>query len=220
MCCKELHSTCSNYPFNHVGLPPCEFLVSDDAASVHNKLLGAQFKECPFPISDGRMPSVANRTSAFQAMRQQVAVDVLKASVTFANEAHIASFILSYITDICNAYGVDMDVMPEVAVVSLRPDIWLVLINRLPVGVIEVKKPGGDPLSNAKVHRQILNYLLQIRCFHGLRYVFGILTTYSKWRVVWLPDCDRAAAAGRTESTESTEFGFTLPDELSDDVNI
>jgi len=34
-----------------------------------------------------------------------------------------------------------------------------------------------------------------LRTQYGLRYVFGIVTNYAEWRIVWLPDCDAAAHA-------------------------
>jgi len=34
-----------------------------------------------------------------------------------------------------------------------------------------------------------------LRTQYGLRYVFGIVTNYAEWRIVWLPDSDAAAQA-------------------------
>jgi hypothetical protein len=43
----------------------------------------------------------------------------------------------------------------------------------IPVGVIEVKRPD-DKISYGTSH-QIYDYMLQLRPFHGLKHVFGIV---------------------------------------------
>lgn len=43
--------------------------------------------------------------------------------------------------------------------------------------------------------RRVLQYMCMLRTQYGLRYVFGIVTNYAEWRIVWLPDCDAAAQA-------------------------
>jgi hypothetical protein len=50
---------------------------------------------------------------------------------------------------------------------------------------------------------QIFDYMCMLRTQHGLRYVFGIVTNYAEWRIVWLPDSEAAAQA--------TELPFDEP---------
>lgn len=84
----------------------------------------------------------------------------------------------------------------ELSIFKLRPDIWVVMNDRgVPVGVCEVKKPGRSIINSSFVHGQIYDYMLRLRSFHGLRYVFGIVSTYEQWRLYWLDDCAAAASA-------------------------
>lgn len=53
----------------------------------------------------------------------------------------------------------------------------------------------GDGLDKPALLGQIFDYMCMLRTQHGLRYVFGIVTNYAEWRVVWLPDTDTAAQA-------------------------
>lgn len=71
----------------------------------------------------------------------------------------------------------------------------------IPVGVIEVKKTPKeiDIMNHPQVHGQILDYMLRLKSFHGLRSVFGIVSTYSQWRFYWLPECDKAAEASTVD---------------------
>ena len=58
-----------------------------------------------------------------------------------------------------------------------------------------------SPLSKEKekILCQVFDYLVHLKNYTGRSDVFGILTTYHEWRVVWLPECDEAA-----RSTETT----------------
>ena len=37
--------------------------------------------------------------------------------------------------------------------------------------------------------------MCMLRTQYGFRYVFGIVTNYAEWRIVWLPDTEAAAQA-------------------------
>jgi len=51
------------------------------------------------------------------------------------------------------------------------------------------------PLPWCCVAHCVLQYMCMLRTQYGLRYVFGIVTNYAEWRIVWLPDSDAAAQA-------------------------
>ncbi len=74
-----------------------------------------------------------------------------------------------------------------------QPDLWVICSFGIPIGVVEVKKPFGSPLSNPKVIGQMYDYLSQLMHYTGRCHVFGILTTYNEWRIVWLPETNDAA---------------------------
>lgn len=79
----------------------------------------------------------------------------------------------------------------ELSIFDLRPDIWIVYGGGMPIGVVGVKKPGEDgTLQNPYVHGQLFDYMLRLQSFFGLQQVFGILTSYEKWRVCWMPRSD------------------------------
>ncbi|MHB1873111.1 MAG: hypothetical protein ACYCT1_20030 [Steroidobacteraceae bacterium] len=84
----------------------------------------------------------------------------------------------------------------ELSIFKLRADIWVVVNNTgSPVGVVEVKKPGSKIMGSEYVHGQIYDYMMRLKSFHGLRNVFGVVSTYVQWRIYWLSDCDDIAAA-------------------------
>eukprot|EP00835_Amoeboradix_gromovi_P006706 NODE_854_length_3699_cov_0.222500.p1 type:complete len:586 gc:universal NODE_854_length_3699_cov_0.222500:316-2073(+) len=59
------------------------------------------------------------------------------------------------------------------------------------VGVMEVKIPGYN-MDNID---QTVDYMVALRNSFNVRYVFGILTTYEKWRILWFEDTNAAASA-------------------------
>lgn len=83
----------------------------------------------------------------------------------------------------------------QMSITGLSPDVWLLAADGLPVGIMEVKRPGENVLSDQQVLGQLLNYMRLLRSAFGVQHVFGIITTYSEWRVCWLPDNDSAAQA-------------------------
>ncbi len=88
------------------------------------------------------------------------------------------------------------------------------------MGVVEVKRPGKGIMDSEQVHGQIYDHMMRLRSFHGLRHVFGIVSTYNQWRVYWLNDCNEIAqspsyhiADDLSRSTRKEE----LPDPPSDE---
>jgi len=79
----------------------------------------------------------------------------------------------------------------------------------VPVGVCEVKKPGRTIINSPVVHGQIYDYMLRLRSFHGLKHVFGIVSTYEQWRLYWLDDCCSAATA--TDLAAASSSSSSLP---------
>ena len=78
---------------------------------------------------------------------------------------------------------------------SSPPDIWVFESGetmKIPMAFLEVKtlKEG---ISHTNCFSQLFDCLLQSRELYGRREVFGIITNYLSWRIVWLPDCDSVA---------------------------
>jgi hypothetical protein len=117
---------------------------------------------------------------------------------SWSSEADIQSFVQDVISDALTSIGLEKKLIcqKEMSVFKVRPDIWVVTIGKgIPVGVIEVKKPDEKIMSSELVHGQIYDYMIRLQSFHGLKNVFGIVTTYTAWRVYWLPNTDPVAAA-------------------------
>lgn len=79
-----------------------------------------------------------------------------------------------------------------------RTDLAIVKIKSrygLPTAAVEVKKPPNDSQKkefDMDDAQQIVQYMYDLRCDFGVRFVFGILTTYSKWRIFWFEDSNEA----------------------------
>lgn len=133
--------------------------------------------------------------------------------MTWASETDIQNYVQAVIADAIAAAGLQgvLKATRELSVFRLRPDIWvLVKQNGIPIGVVEVKKPGGKILESGFVFGQIYDYLLRLKSFHGLKFAFGIVATYNEWRIFWLPEGDEAAA---TTVSKGPEIQATVEDE-------
>jgi hypothetical protein len=98
---------------------------------------------------------------------------------------------------------------------SLRADI-AVIRNEFGsiVGVCEVKKPStgstrvvpSNDLKNETLIVQISNYMLELRYAYGLKFVFGIISTYNHWRIVWLKDSNEVANASTKDNVKAAQI--------------
>jgi hypothetical protein len=79
----------------------------------------------------------------------------------------------------------------------------------VPIGVVQVKKPGNDILLNPLVVGQLFDYMLRLQSYFGLEHVFGLVSTYEKWRVCWLPLSESAATATSTTEAEDEDASET-----------
>jgi hypothetical protein len=127
---------------------------------------------------------------------------------TYDTETDIVRYV---ILDAITALGLvkELDCINELSLFRLRADIWIVVKKSgVPVGVLQVKKHKEDSnvLNNENVHGQILDYMLCLKSFHGLQHIFGIVTTYSQWRIYWLPECDEVAAARSVRDLNSNHI--------------
>ena len=83
-----------------------------------------------------------------------------------------------------------------------RPDIIVIQHidnKRLPICVVEVKKPGKDGNSKRedwdKWVGQLYDYMFLSPYIFSTRFAFGILTTYEAWQFFWFADTDNVAEA-------------------------
>eukprot|EP01036_Dinobryon_divergens_P034955 gene34955-45237_t len=129
----------------------------------------------------------------------------------FSSESDIQGLVKLVIKDMIEAAGLSnkITLLNELTFIRLRPDIWVLEFGettKIPIASVELKREDKD-LNNVYYLGQIFDYLLQLRQMHGRRDVFGIITNYFRWRIVWLPDCDSVA---RHPDEDITSVSLTL----------
>ena len=141
-------------------------------------------------------------------------------SVFYASENDVAVLVSGLVKDIGLAMALDLDTFTEVGAFGLRPDVWVVTCNMIPVGVIEVKKPDEDQkdfgksiLDKPTVLGELYDFQMMLPNFYGMSPAFGILTTFEAWRVCWIPqtDVDVDKIAKTPECLPSMVNEFTTP---------
>ena len=88
-----------------------------------------------------------------------------------------------------------------------RTDIAVMKLDNVAslIGAVEVKKPPitseGEEFDFDDVG-QLVQYMYDLRASYGIRFIFGILTTYTKWRFLWLEDSHDAMMETSIEEFE------------------
>jgi hypothetical protein len=193
---KAIHESSSlEYLFRN-GLPPLAQYVSSSSPSKNKKHDEVKrFDE--FPLGRVEVPEMNLRATSVILLQSQ---NSRGNELAYGSESDIAGYVKIFIRDVLVACGLneEIDLFSECSDGVYRPDIWIVRNkNGMPLGVIEVKKPKsnllGDP--SLRVMGQLFDYMLRLRAFFGQNEIFGIVTTFTEWRICWLPDSDEAAAA-------------------------
>lgn len=119
-----------------------------------------------------------------------------KVWLEWSSEASLVSHVRVLLQDVVAALLLSnrISITEEVTIHSLRPNLLVICDNQHPIGVVEIKPPHDEIFKNSKVNGQIFNYMRRLREYFGLVDVFGIVTTYSQWRIYWLSDSDAAAS--------------------------
>jgi len=87
-------------------------------------------------------------------------------------------------------------------VASKKSDLIVLFSHFKPVGVVKVRTPGkGAMMSDDSVLGELYDDMMTLRCFQGLKHVYGIVTTYNEWRICWLEDTD-----GDAQSTDMPDM--------------
>jgi hypothetical protein len=163
---------------------------SSSNPSENNEHAPAQLKQQRFGVLSGLKPQAG--ISSIWALHANGDLQ------SWASEMDVQQLVKAVLQDAITASGLGplLKCYNELSIFKLRPDIWVVMNERgVPVGVCEVKKPGRTIMESTVVHGQIYDYMLRLRSFHGIKHVFGIVSTYEQWRLYWLEDCAPAAAA-------------------------
>jgi hypothetical protein len=110
--------------------------------------------------------------------------------LSWSSEASIQGHVKIVVQELLNSIGLSQILCElELTVLHFRPDIWLLLKSRKPIGVLEIKKPKPPGMLDSDlVHGQMFDYLMMLRGYFGVLKPFGIVTTYDGWRPYWLPE--------------------------------
>lgn len=129
----------------------------------------------------------------------------------YSSENDVAAFVKSYVSAVVEAIGLgDMvELHSEIGTFNVRPDLWVVSVTGVPVGVIEVKKPDvtGKPsaMSHPNVLGELYDFLKHLPNFYGVSPCFGVLTNMNNWRFAWLPDDNADAMAAEEERLSDSD---------------
>ena len=109
-------------------------------------------------------------------------------SINTENDA--AGYIHGAFMDAIKASGLPLQLSREVSLSSrFRTDFLVLRMNGFPVGVIEVKKPDDQELTQEpKIFGELFDYMMFLKNTYNLSRVVGMLSRYSDWYVCWLGD--------------------------------
>ena len=194
-----------NSVLNH-GLPPAMFLGSQSSSISTSDHESAQLfeKELGNIEHDGTLLDSSFNLTIWNkhnnVMRKRLG-ELECASVT-----DLCSYVKIVLEDITEEAGLNLSCLQQKSLFGkYKPDLWVVCLFGVPVGVIEVKKPTGSPLDDESVFGQMYDYLSQLNQYIGRSHAFGILTTYNEWRIVWLPDSNDVAAQSTTVNEDGID---------------
>jgi hypothetical protein len=111
----------------------------------------------------------------------------------FASENDVATYVRLFLLDIIKGLGLELDVVSELQVFSVRPDMWVISREQgTPLAAVEVKKPsskgGINIFNNELILGELFDQMKQIQNFYGCQFSVGFLTDGNNWRVCWYGD--------------------------------
>jgi len=127
----------------------------------------------------------------------------------YSSEDDIVYFVRRFMEDILLALGLSLDFNAEVTIKQIRPDLCVLSLGMYLVGVVEVKKPGGNVLLEPTVLGELLDQMLLVEGFYGMGPVIGILTTGDEWVVSWFPADQQVLE--QCESKSEASFSLVKP---------
>ena len=122
----------------------------------------------------------------------------------YTTEPGVHSYCTLVLDDMLIATGLskELRITRELRVDKSKPDVWVLTRHGIPVGVMVIKKPVEDKILIDRNFGQLFDYMMRLRSFYGLRYCFGILTSFDQWFICWFPDSDNYAASKVVEYEE------------------
>ena len=113
----------------------------------------------------------------------------------------------------------EVEIHSNIGTFNVRPDLCVVTVHAIPVGVIEVKKPdipaGVTGLSHPNALGELFHFMKHPPNLYGVAPALGIVTHMNSWRMAWIPnesgDVDRMAAECSGFETNDAESVDLVP---------
>lgn len=181
------------------GIPPLQRTISESGPSIPSA------KDHPPVDATQKEFGLAPSTIWDEIKNQQSYLIPTRGNkIVYSSENDIAGVVKVFLTALIRALDLDyaVEIHSEVGTFDIRPDMWVVTIHGIPVGVIEVKKPdipgGVEGLKHPNVLGELYDFMKHLPNFYGVAPAFGIVTNLNCWRMAWIPDeegdVDRMAA--------------------------
>ena len=169
------------------GLPKLYPIISTSSPFVPTEQAHAKCSrtECNFPRIFEVRENVWNQSNACWR-------SVDEGKLSYSSERDIVFIVMSLFRDIMAPLGLKLKFCSELTIKSIRPDICVILDKWYLVGVVEVKKPGKNVLSQPTVLGELFDQMLLVEGYYGMGPVIGILTTAEEWVFSWFPSDSQA----------------------------
>ena len=197
---------------------------SQSKASVHPEVQRVEFTEMPFGLWDpGYNPNARSSIRAFSELTFAHEFTISSYVLMSMRDVIDGSQRLK---DFVRVEG-EWSLLPEATIGSdganatakkytrkgpLVPDYLVFCVRRgtqlVPIGAGKSKLPSEneeDAISNGRILGQLFQYLLMLQQSYGVANCFGILSTYNRWRVCWLPNAETDALAANDQTPDKIE---------------
>jgi hypothetical protein len=134
--------------------------------------------------------------------------------LSYTGEADITSYCKQVLEEVLKAGGLGglVNFCEELSLSKIRGDIWFVLnTNGFPIGVCEIKNPGNKALTSQYILGQVYDYMAELNLYHGVKFPFGLIFTYTKVRVVWMPGAEDYAMSADHQVAENVRCSCSIP---------
>ena len=208
----------STIPTLGEGIPRLKRLVSETGPSIPTD---EEHEKVAFRVRDF---GLLGQETFSEIKDFRTKLEVIDGRITYVTENDIALTVRSFVASIVDALGLsgDIKVYTEIGVFKLRPDLWVVTLHAMPIGVIEVKKPdilGNETaLDHPNVLGELYDFMKHLPNFYGVSPAFGIVTNLNAWRIAWFPDAETDRFAAEEEEVEEDHVDALISQVPSDSV--
>ena len=136
--------------------------------------------------------------------------------LVYSSEDDIVHFVRDFMRDIIFALELPLRFNAEVTIKQIRPDLCVLIMNKYLVGVVKVKKPGGNVLLQPTVLGELLDQMLLVEGFYGMGPLIGILATAEEWLLAWFPV--DTASLENCDITITSKDSYSTPSKLISSV--